>query len=94
MDHITNKPNHYWYGNKAATVTPANGVKGIIIRTVNGGYSFRVYHDDQHNFTDYDIRHDNLTVTIDVDELAAFYEAGERYVLDHSPEVLGLKEVE
>ncbi|MEX2281204.1 MAG: hypothetical protein WEE89_01825 [Gemmatimonadota bacterium] len=42
---------------------------------------------------DYDIRHDDLPVTIDADALAAFYTVGERTILDHSPEVLGLREI-
>lgn len=51
---------------------------------------FRVYR-DSHEFTDYEIRHDELAVTIDPDELATFYRIDGRDALDHSPEVLGLK---
>lgn len=39
------------------------------------------------------MRHDDLSATIDADELAAFYRAGEHDILDHGPEVLGLKEI-
>ena len=51
---------------------------------------FRVYRDREH-FTDHEIRHDDLSITIDADALAAFYKVGERRILDHSPQVLGLK---
>jgi hypothetical protein len=93
MSHTTKVKGKYWYGKQTAEVTPADGVKGTIIRTFDGGYAFRVYH-DQNTFTDYDIRHDDLNVTIDADALAAFYKVGEHNILDHSPQVLGLKEVE
>jgi hypothetical protein len=45
-------------------------------------------YDADHNFTDYDLRHCDLTVVID-DEDAFLYEddAGER--LDHAPMTLG-----
>ena len=83
----------YLYGGAPAEVKPAAGAKGVIIRTLDGALAFRVYHDREH-FTDYEIRHDDLSVTIDADELAAFYKVGERDILDHSPQVLGLKKVE
>ena len=83
----------YLYGGVPAEVKPAAGAKGIIIRTLDGALAFRVYHDGGH-FTDYQIRHDDLSVTIDVDALASFYKVGERDILDHSPQVLGLKKVE
>jgi len=80
----------YLYGKLPAEVEQAAGVKGVIIRTFDGVLMFRVYHDPK-RFTDYEIRHDDLSVTIDADALAAFYEVGERRILDHSPQVLGLK---
>ena len=80
----------YLYGETPAAVTSAAGVKGVIIRTLDGALMFRVYHDTK-RFTDYEIRHDDLSVTIDADALAAFYKVGERCILDHSPQVLGLK---
>lgn len=83
----------YLYGAMPASVEPAAGVTGIIIRTLEGMLLFRVYH-DRERFTDYEIRHDDLSVTIDADALAAFYKVGERDILDHSPEVLGLKKIE
>lgn len=83
----------YLYGSMPASVEPAAGVKGIIIRTLDGTLLFRVYH-DRERFTDYEIRHDDLSVTIDADALAAFYKVGEHDILDHSPEVLGLRKIE
>jgi hypothetical protein len=83
----------YLYGGAPADVKSAAGVKGVIIRTLDGAMLFRVYHDREH-FTDYDIRHDDLSVTIDTDALASFYKVGERDILDHSPQVLGLKKIE
>jgi len=77
-------------------VKNANGVTGCFITVWTGSeqkdytLKFRVYEKD-HTFTDYDIVHNDLSVTID-DEDAAFYilEDG-RAVLDHSPETLGIK---
>ena len=83
----------YLYGQVPAEVRSAAGVKGVLIRTLDGALVFRVYHDREH-FTDYEIRHDDLSVTIDTDALASFYKVGERDILDHSPQVLGLKKVE
>lgn len=83
----------YLYGELSAEVKSAAGVKGTIIRALNGTLMFRVYH-DRERFTDYEIRHDDLNVMINKDELAAFYKVGERNILDHSPQVLGLKKIE
>lgn len=77
-------------GGHAVEVRSAAGVRGVLIRTFGGDMGFRVYRDDG-EFTDYDIRHDDLAVTIDADELAAFYKLDGGNVLDHSPEVLGLR---
>ncbi len=69
--------------------TSANGVKGILCRTISPEkFFFRVYQGDG-NFDDYRILHDDLSITID-DELASFYEDknGEKF-LNHSPQVLG-----
>lgn len=83
----------YLYGETPAEVKSAAGVKGVIIRTLDGAMVFRVYH-DREGFTDYEIKHDDLSVTIDTNALASFYKLGERDILDHSPQVLGLKKVE
>lgn len=66
-------------------------MKGVLIRS-GTELLFRVYRNDG-SFTDYDIYHDDLSVTIDPDELASFYSDDERYLLDHSPSIFGLKEV-
>ena len=83
----------YQYGGVPAEVKSAGGVRGMIIRSLDGVLMFRVYH-DRERYADYEIRHDDLGITIDADVLAAFYRAGERDILDHSPDVLGLKRVE
>ncbi len=80
----------YRYGDKPSTAKSAAGVSGMLIRGFDGALTFRVYHEDK-TFTDYEIRHDDLSVTIAEDELASFYTDGDNFTLDHSPEVLGLK---
>ena len=80
------------YGGMVSRATSASGKKGILIRSL-GTFLFRVYNAD-HTFTDYEIKHDDLSVTIDQDSLATFYSDGQRHVLDHSPEVLGLDPIE
>jgi|688.fasta_scaffold609543_2 hypothetical protein len=79
------------YGKQAATVTSADGVEGVLCRSLNGRYFFRVYHDNG-DFTDYGLRHADLTVTIH-DSDAAFYKLGDHNLLDHAPATLGLEEV-
>lgn len=54
---------------------------------------FRVYGDSD-RFTDYEIQHDDLRATIDTGELASFYKVGGGDLLDHIPQVLGLREME
>lgn len=83
----------YLYGELPAEVESAAGAKGVILRALGDAMVFRVYHDHEH-FTDYELRHDDLHVTIATDELAAFYKVGERDILDHSPQVLGLRKIE
>jgi hypothetical protein len=70
------------------TIKPANGVTGHLLRT---GYDvvFRVY-GENHQFTDYDLIHSELCVTI-TDEDAAFYSEPQSDRLDHNPETLGIK---
>lgn len=82
----------FLYGEQAACVSDASGVEGVLLRSVSGAYFFRVYHAD-HSFTDYELRHDDLAVTISGDALAAFYELTDSNILDHRPEVLGLQPV-
>ena len=93
---LTNMPNgvdsesQLHYLGAKCTVTPAQGVKGVLIKTFGDSYCFRVYYPSG-AFTDYELRHDDLSVTISPDALATFYTDGERNILDHSPQVLGLK---
>jgi hypothetical protein len=83
----------FLYGGEPAEVESAASVRGILIRSVvDGTIWFRVYRPDG-QCTDYELLHDDLSITIDADALAAFYAIGERRVLDHSPSVLGLTEV-
>lgn len=67
----------------------ANGVEGHLIYTGDHKYYFRVY-DADGGFTDYDIAHSDLCVTI-TDEDATFYHENSRTILDHAPSTLGLK---
>ena len=69
------------------TTTSAKGLRGHIIDGFDGTYFFRVY-DADHNFTDYDLRHCDLTVVID-DEDAFLYKDEFSATLDHAPETLG-----
>ena len=67
---------------------PAKGTKGFLIYTMNDEYVFRVYKED-HTFTDYDILHCDLELTI-MDDDATFYEFEDgRNILDHSYEIAG-----
>jgi hypothetical protein len=67
----------------------ADGVSGVLCRSaVDGHYFFRVY-DASHNFVDYALVHEDLAITIATDALASFYQSGNDFFLDHSPEVLG-----
>ena len=78
------------YGASTATVYPATGITGFLLRSMDGSFFFRVYTSNG-DFTDYDVRHDDLEVTISPDALASFYQIGDEWILDHNPEVLGLE---
>ena len=80
----------YRYGKSVAEVSKASGVSGVLTKDIDGNYFFRIYHQDK-TFTDYDLNHDDLPITIDSDALASFYDLGNRKILDHSPNVLGFK---
>ena len=68
----------------------AEGVEGQLIYTGAGVYVFRVY-TDNYEFTDYDLLHSDLSVTI-TDRDATFYSDDQGNRLDHTPETLGIKE--
>jgi len=78
------------YKNSRAEEESASGVSGVLCRDAEGRVFFRVYHVDG-SFTDYELRHDDLPVTISQDALASFYRVHDHNVLDHSPQVLGLE---
>jgi len=67
----------------------ANGVSGVLL-PIGETWVFRVYHENG-EFTDYDIFHSDLSITIN-DGDAYFYkrEDGSVY-LDHSPQTLGIR---
>lgn len=68
----------------------AKGVRGVLIKTPSSErYLFRVCSENG-NFDDYLLRHSDLSVTVDANYEASFYEneQGEKF-LDHSPETLG-----
>jgi hypothetical protein len=68
----------------------ADGVKGVICRNaVTGKPFFRIYTGDGH-FEDYDLHHDELSVKIDDNAMAALYRCPDRSSLDHNPQVLGI----
>jgi hypothetical protein len=67
----------------------AEGVEGQLIYTGAGKYIFRVY-TDNYEFTDYDLLHYDLSVTI-TDRDATFYSDDKGNRLDHSPATLGIE---
>jgi hypothetical protein len=79
------------YGSTTAVETTAASVTGLLCKSIDGAFFFRVTGADG-KLEDYCIRHDDMKITINADELASFYkfEDGEG-VLDHSSTVLGLK---
>lgn len=89
------KPDHaaavVRYGDKHAVARSAAGVSGVICRDAFHGQPFFRVYDEAGEFIDYELRHDDLSVTISPEAMASFYRVGERDVLDHSPQVLGLE---
>ena len=81
------------HSGEVAKVKNAAGAKGILLLVHNDIY-FRVY-EENGDFEDYQLRHNDLFVTIDSDFEAAFYtpENGGQPYLDHAPETLGLDEI-
>ncbi len=89
--------NQVRYGQEVATEIPAGGVSGMLCKSVVDGHItfFLRVKATNGEFEDYDLRHDDLSITIAQDELASFYrlENG-RQILDHSSSVLGLTKLE
>ena len=80
---------------KKIQVENAEGKSGIIIRNYfDNTYSLRVYSDEAiSNFTDYQIRHDDLSVLIS-DKSASFYKDNKGNAwLDCDPLALNYKEI-
>jgi hypothetical protein len=76
---------------KRRFVGSADGVRACLLRGIGSEITLRVYHDSaKRRFTDYDIWHNDLWVTIEPDAMAGFYKIGRRDVVDHAPQVLGL----
>jgi hypothetical protein len=48
MTAATEMTDKYLYGELPAEVESAAGVKGVIVRTLDGTMVFRVYHDREH----------------------------------------------
>ena len=66
----------------------ADKLKGILIRSSDGSYFFRVA-DKDGEFQDYELLHNDLSIIIDdFDAFLYEYNDNEKY-LDHSPETLG-----
>ena len=86
----------YIYARRTCTVSDAAGVTGILCKTTREGRSafFLRVKEPMGGFTDYDLLHDDLTVTIAQDALASFYSGPGVSALEHGPQVLGLCRVE
>ena len=73
---------------KVVRTEDAGGVKGVLLRSaVDNMWFFRRY-DGSGGFADYELRSEELFVTIDADTHAAFYSDGETEYLDFSPALL------
>ncbi len=81
------------YGNHEAEEIPAAGTTGFLCRSALGGYFFRVYKPDG-EFSDYELRHDDLQVTISNEAMASFYQFDDAQVLDYASSVLGLRKIQ
>jgi hypothetical protein len=80
------------YGNSTAIETSAAGVTGLLCKSLDGTFFFRVTGSDG-ELEDYCIRHDDMKITINADESASFYKLPNRedWLLDHPSTVLGLE---
>ncbi len=81
------------YAKQRTLETNAQGVTGVLCKTIEDGQTSFFFRVRQENgeFKDYQLRHDDMQITIALEELASFYQLENgRLVLDHSSEVLGL----
>ena len=67
-------------------IKSAKGLKGVLCR-YQGNMFLRVTNEDN-TYTDYDIFHYDMNVTIDDDD-AHIYKDEDGYYIDYSPETLG-----
>ena len=67
----------------------ANGLQGILCRTIGGQYFLRVPK-KRGKYIDVALRHFDLNITV-TDPEGALYRIGNEYVLDHAPETLGIR---
>ena len=86
------------YKGRKLKVKGAVGTVGILIRTFDLQYAFRVYRSsdnkDEPEFVDYALRYSDLEVKI-LDELSSFYEDEEGNTwLDHDPKTLGYTKID
>ena len=77
------------YGGMLVEAEPADGIEGTLCRSTDGTHFFRVATSPT-AFVDYELRHDDLAVTIAPDAMASLYRGGDLQVLDHAPTVLGI----
>ncbi len=69
---------------------PLGRVKGILIEKLDGSLGFRFY-EKGGTFTDYSIRHSDLSIEIDDTDAYVYEENGMKYI-DYSPKSLGKDE--
>lgn len=71
-------------------ITSADGVQGILLNPYHseGKWVFRVTHDNG-TFTDYDLEHSDLCITIHDSDAFLYKDPNGPNRLDHSPATLG-----
>jgi len=67
-------------------IKSAKGLKGVLC--VSAGFTFLRVNNEDNTYTDYDIFHYDMNITIDDDD-AHIYKDGDEYYIDYSPETLG-----
>ncbi len=81
---------------KIVEVRSADGVEGCLLNVEGfigaNDVTFRIYNEDK-SFTDYPIRHADPKIKF-IDSGIYFYSDGRNTWLDHSPDALGLEEIE
>ena len=68
-------------------IKSAKGLRGVLCRASFGNMFLRVTNEDN-TYTDYDIFHYDMNITIDDDD-AHIYKDEDGYYIDYSPETLG-----